>query len=114
MSKIELTKEQVQRLRGSWSMPGTYHEALEKVANELVAMGLVRPATLAARSSVAGQLEPSEEEVGKVATILKNNWGYKGDGSKTCDYHDAMTDIARKILRAAARVRLEKAEGEKP
>ncbi len=56
MSKIELTKEQVQRLRGSWSMPGTYHEALEKVANELVAMGLVRPATLAARSSVAGQL----------------------------------------------------------
>lgn len=45
MSKIILSIEHGLRLREVWLVKKTHHEALEAVANELVNMGLVRPAT---------------------------------------------------------------------
>lgn len=54
MSKIEVTEEQAAKLEAAWisvGFPATRAKAYTTVANELVAMGLVRPASddLAAR-----------------------------------------------------------------
>lgn len=45
MSKIELTEQQTEKLRQVWLVEETHRKALLAVANELVAMGLVRPAS---------------------------------------------------------------------
>ena len=45
MSKIELTEQQTEKLRRVWLVEETHRKALLAVANELVAMGLVRPAS---------------------------------------------------------------------
>lgn len=45
MSKIELTEQQTERLRRVWLAEPTHRGALQATADELVAMGLVRPAS---------------------------------------------------------------------
>jgi hypothetical protein len=45
MSKIELTDQQGERLRNVFSVPRHNYQSFEAVANELIAMGLVRPAS---------------------------------------------------------------------
>ena len=101
-SKIELTEEQTERLRRVWLFESTHAKALVAVANELVAMGLVRPA--------------NDDLAARVAALEAKVNGKQWD--KAPDTYDE--EAARGIAaahntpdpHAAARVRLEKAEGE--
>jgi hypothetical protein len=76
MSKIELTEAQTEKLRRVWLVETTHAKALVAVANELIAMGLVRPASdpHAAHfkelwESIEGRIKAHDDLAAKVAAL---------------------------------------------
>ncbi len=87
MSKIELTEQQTEKLRRVWLVETTHAKALVAVANELVAMGLVRPAS----DDLAARVAALEAKYETLATATLD----PSDVDETPDPHAAAKDRAK-------------------